>query len=514
MNNFLVLADNADVLPEQDFPVENIHKLSTYGPGANIKFDFNIIPQKLQIDPPKRAIDLLRIAAFVYSADTRIQRGTKFDVFAKNWKRNFTFNIPVEDIDFWNSVDIRELLCDTLNHLTGDYFCFNFTSRSAGPASQLYFDFKDSIETTSKIDTVILFSGGIDSLAAVVESIVGGRHPLLVSHRSAPVISKRQTDLVKALKDRFMGNDFLHISMWLRRVGGQPLREHSQRSRSFLFTSLGIITSASLNISEVRLCDNGVISFNLPRSGQNLGTNLSRSTNPRYLQMMERLAQLVSNNNDMRLVNTLIFRTKVDTMKIISDSGHPELIQEAISCSHTQGPTSFQPHCGTCSQCIDRRFASLGASLEKYDLASRYGKDIFIEELKEGEERTYAENYVRLADKLENIHTAETFLEQFPEIYDSIPKDLIDIGSYISKIYKLHKAHQHNLHGVIDNQVRAHSSDLRRNILPKNSLIKIILNGAHKLDPRIKYLESLSEKLHLGIISIFNTSRLLKIGRD
>jgi hypothetical protein len=112
----------------------------------------------------------------------------------------------------------------------------------------------------------------------------------------------------------------------------------------------------------------------------------------------------------------LFDKTKKEALEIIAASGHPELIQETVSCAHTEGMTRHQPHCGVCTQCIDRRFASTAAGLTKYDLLSRYEKDVFCDPLREGLQRTHAENYVRFATRLESLQTPDQLFETFPEL--------------------------------------------------------------------------------------------------
>ena len=59
----------------------------------------------------------------------------------------------------------------------------------------------------------------------------------------------------------------------------------------------------------------------------------------------------------------------------------------------------FQPktqwHCGKCSQCIDRRFAVIGAGLTGYDSDTDYVTDVFIGPRKEGPEKSMAVDYTR-----------------------------------------------------------------------------------------------------------------------
>ena len=117
----------------------------------------------------------------------------------------------------------------------------------------------------------------------------------------------------------------------------------------------------------------------------------------------------------------MLFKTKAEALEILSDGGCQELLQDAVSCVHVEGKSKLQRHCAVCPQCIDRRFASIAAGLEEYDLASRYEKDIFTDPLIEGEERTHAENYLRFAGELEEIDSPDRFFEKFPELIDCLP---------------------------------------------------------------------------------------------
>jgi len=115
-----------------------------------------------------RASDLVRIAAYVYGADTSKKRWTPKDVYADSWVRQFHFLIPVLDFDYWSQPYVSELLRDALEFLAGDTISFEFTKGSPSQG-QLYLRFADGPVPAS--DLVTLFSGGLDSLAAVVEQV-------------------------------------------------------------------------------------------------------------------------------------------------------------------------------------------------------------------------------------------------------------------------------------------------------------------------------------------------------
>ena len=263
-------------------------KIATYGVQADV------FRTQLWRDPSPRLADLLRLAAFVYGADTRISRGSTKDVFASDWSRSFRMILPVSDLSFWKQREVKEALGETLNFLTGDEFTFDFVQCPPSGPVQGMLQFKDPICPLPAVDVVVLFSGGVDSLAAVLHALKENRMPLLVSHRPGPVIDHRQKNLVKNLRNLFNSWVFPHVSMWVNRQTGKRTVEFTQRSRSFLFTSLGVATAAILGIDDIWLCDNGVVSINLPQSAENVGTFLSRSTHPRYLGLVQNLMRLIT----------------------------------------------------------------------------------------------------------------------------------------------------------------------------------------------------------------------------
>ena len=214
--------------------------------------------------------------------------------------------------------------------------------------------------------------------------------------------------------------------MWVNRIGGSRAIENTQRSRAFVYTCLSVVAACILDIDDILLCDNGIASINLPQSGQTIGSEATRSTHPTYINKAQGLLRKVSERENLAVKNTLFYYTKKEAMKIIFQSGHPQLLQETNSCAHTEGMTNYQPHCGVCSQCIDRRFSSIAADLQSYDLGERYLKDIFTSDLKEGLERTYAENYVRFANKLSTIPTPDAFFNEYPQLLECLEEEQIE----------------------------------------------------------------------------------------
>ncbi|MBC8228035.1 hypothetical protein H8E77_00615 [bacterium] len=198
MINALILADVAS--PPPKIPDEcKVIELQTYGRKKNVRIEITALRTGLLNEIPKRLDDLISIASILYSADNRIKRGTEKDVFGDRWARNISLRIPVHDYKFWQG-NIKEFLADTLRFLTEDNWDFHFEKKLSSIPVQRFL-FKEKPGGLPKVTTVLPFSGGVDSLAAAIETTLSGMRPLLVSHRASPVISTRQTNLVGLLPE-------------------------------------------------------------------------------------------------------------------------------------------------------------------------------------------------------------------------------------------------------------------------------------------------------------------------
>jgi hypothetical protein len=148
---------------------------------------------------PDRPLDLLEIAAYVFSADRLIRRGERDDVEYHAWARSFEFRIRVRDHTFWSQDDVNHKLSEALTFITGDRdFTFLFQSGHRTPAASLFDQEEFRIEPRQRT-SVMLFSGDLDSLAGAIELLETSHdHVCLVSHQSQPGIMRTQNGLVKA----------------------------------------------------------------------------------------------------------------------------------------------------------------------------------------------------------------------------------------------------------------------------------------------------------------------------
>lgn len=465
MTDHLFQCEGASV-PQRWSAVTERHVLG--GPGSDAaQIDFSLrMPDPILGALADRSLDLVRIAAYVYLADGSVSRGGELDVYGRRWRRRMLMAIAVNEPDFWRSEQVSQALSLTLSFLTEDEWQFHFTAWKRSATSQLQLIATDA-SLHSDPGCVVLFSGGADSLAACIAAHREGARPLLVSHRSSPLIAGPQRRLIEELRTRFSATGFRQASAIVHRRGSDA-PETSQRSRSFLFASLGAAAANSLGVGDVRLADNGFVSINLPITDQAVGAQASRTTHPKFLRLFNQLARLVFESVEVR--NPLWNLTRAEALHVLKDAGVPALLGETRSCAHPRARPSYAPHCGYCSQCVDRRFGVLAAGLDEYDTA--YETDIFTDELAEGEPRVIATSYLRLALRLDDLPADDLFLE-FPQLYDCLADQRPEERA--RELVAMLKRHAQGVLGVMRDQVARHAEDLiRPGRLPATCLVRLV----------------------------------------
>jgi 7-cyano-7-deazaguanine synthase in queuosine biosynthesis len=375
--------------------------------------------------------------------------------------------VPVSDPDYWNDANLRKRLEDVLAFLSDDVWSFHFSRATFG--EQLCLD-TDPRALRRNPDAVLLFSGGADSLCAAVEAVtVHGAKPALVSHWPAHFVDHRQKALLEHLHRRVPSWGFPRTNILVNKAHSRE-RDTTQRTRSFLYASLGAGVASALGISDVILADNGIVSLNLPINDQLLGTLASRSTHPKFVWLFNALIEDVLPRGP-RVRNPLWNRTRAEALEVLKEVGLRELLQETNSCAHGRGLPNVTPHCGTCSQCIDRRFASIAAGMQKFDLAERYKTDIFRDPLA-GNSLTMAESHVRFAREAVPMSDEDLF-EAYPQLNDCILVDDPSPHVTAAELAAMVKRHAVETLRVVQGEVAKASQQLVQHTLPPTCLIQI-----------------------------------------
>ena len=231
---------------------------------------------------PDLALDILEIAALVYSIDAAVSRGGSTDRhLGRDWYRTFNVRMPVRCLETWRDNGLRSALEEMLEFLSGDRFRFAFVAGASLPHESKWFDFGP--DKGWRADRVMMFSGGLDSYAGALQEIVDHRQKVaLVSHASSTKIAPVQRALVKTLLERLGPDSCRHFQMRIQLATGTN-KEGTHRTRSFLFAALGLVTALAFNRDRVSFHENGIISLNLPPVANVVNTRATRTTHPQTL---------------------------------------------------------------------------------------------------------------------------------------------------------------------------------------------------------------------------------------
>ncbi|MBA4062990.1 MAG: hypothetical protein C0501_04645 [Isosphaera sp.] len=459
-------------LPERPRQVE----LNIYGRGANVHIGLEAVRRALWTDLPPVLRDLLDVAVYVYAADQAVPRadGGRVDgpEVGAGWRRSLRFRVPVREPDRWNSHPVRAALVSALSFLSEDEYRFEFCHLRKDTALDGFIDF-DTTPFAGVVEEVVMFSGGLDSLAgAVTEAVVGGRQVLLVHHRSSDKLAPHHNRLVRALKAASGARAPLHFALLAnkaKRLG----REFTQRTRSFLFAALGAVFARMTGLDRLRFYENGVTSLNLPPSAQVVGARASRTTHPRVLAGFGRLLTALF-DRPFAVENPFQWDTKTDVVKRIADAGAAGLIGRSISCGHTwEMKSKIHTHCGVCSQCIDRRFAVLAAGQADHDPVKGYAVELLTGDRRDEEQKTMVAGYLDLAARVERMGPAE-FFAHFGEVARALPHLGLPAAAGAARVFELYRKHARQVNGVIDDAIAAHCRSIRTRTLSPNCLLRLV----------------------------------------
>ncbi|MBN1509221.1 MAG: hypothetical protein JW955_20415 [Sedimentisphaerales bacterium] len=317
--------------------------------------------------PEAGAIDLLRLAMSVYSADMLIPRSTAQD----RWTRECILHLPVADTAAWENA--RETLERGISFLTGDCWSLSFRELAEGEDDELPFA---EAQDQSEVDAVVLCSGGLDSLAGAIARASDGSRIALVGHYGGGSTSKFQHDVMNALCAA-PGLDMRQLSFHVLPPQLPGCGEDTMRSRSLLFLGLGIaVANAYGACVPVIVPENGLIGLNVPLTGARVGSASTRTTHPHFISCLNEVVRLIGLNHDIALPYR--FKTKGEMLAEAESDLLRKTMSLSMSCSHPEqsrweGETPGQ-HCGYCLPCMIRHAAVVQAGLTAFD--AQYTHDL------------------------------------------------------------------------------------------------------------------------------------------
>lgn len=455
--------------------------LNLQGAKPNVFLQISDISAAVAQNVPDLLTDLLDVAVYVFAADQGSTRGGARDSGEK-WRRDFRFHIPVRSPDTWKSDAVSNALADALSFVSDDTFEFVFTKLDRPPPIQLYFD---HLQPDFQVEEVMLFSGGLDSLAGAIHEVLAEQHSVaLVSHDSAskrkPVLSALANELSQIASPRVVR----HIPVWAAK-SDEVGAEYTQRTRSFLYASLAACVARLLGRDRIRFYENGVTSMNLPIAPQVVGSRATRTTHPQTIRAFGRFFSALFDRT-FRVESPFVWKTKTDIVRVIKDSGHGDLVAKTVSCSRTFEATKLHTHCGRCSQCIDRRFATLASgATDAEDPPEMYKVDLLTGDRPFGESRSMAESFLQRATKLKAANDLSFFAE-YPEATRAIRHVDLPSDEAAKRIVELHRRHAEDVSAALANGLAIHARALQEAALPDTCLLVLNLPQRYRQSPSEK----------------------------
>lgn len=360
---------------------EGLIPVQLYGLSGQSRGDISIIGNPV-IDKVKRlgvpissqVMDFLTIALAVTAADTFVRRSETED----GWTRQISIQLPLHDPTRW--ISLKKDLERTLHFLSGDMWDFEFQENGYPPPKPYRHRDGFHLLRLRGLDSVCLFSGGLDSAIGAIDLLTQGRAPLLLSH--AYKGDKTHQDLI-ALEltgrySRFEVNADPHL------YNGET--DITMRTRSLNFLAFAAVGAAAVQAvsqqEEVDLFvpENGFISLNAPLTTRRIGTLSTRTTHPHFIDSIQRIFEAAE--IPCRIINPYQFKTKgqmtaeCQNRKLLVD-----IVPSTVSCSHWKRSNQ---QCGICVPCIIRRAALYAGGIKEN---TKYTFDSVLDVLSEIDRR-------------------------------------------------------------------------------------------------------------------------------
>ncbi len=349
--------------------------------------------------------DLLLIAASIFAIDRCVARQPREALV-----RGIEVSIPIVNIG--RLQPLRSVIEDILRLLSNDAWRITFRQDKGDP--------EDEIKAETSNGTTLLFSGGLDSLAAAIDLGSQGRLLQLVSHTTRnPRTAAVQNELATMLQK--LGIAPLHRKFQVTALSSPPApdlsfeAESSQRTRSFLFLTLAVLCARRAGHSQVvYIAENGQMAIHLPLTQARIGAFSTHTAHPEVLAKTQDYFRKAL-GRPIRIENPYVHLTKAQVTKIVWDK-LPLSIPATISCWKTSRLTGGATHCGACIPCIIRRIAveSHGTDSTAHD------RDLFSEVFaalpEDDDGRRNLADFGEFVVRIERYSEMEMMTE-FPDLY-------------------------------------------------------------------------------------------------
>ncbi|MFH0800531.1 MAG: Qat anti-phage system QueC-like protein QatC [Pseudomonadota bacterium] len=311
--------------------------------------------KRLGITLSPAVMDFLTIALAVNAADSFVKRREMVD----GWTREIILQVSLCEPESWLKVKSR--LEKTLRFLSGDLWKLEINDNGFKPPKPYRSQDRFKLLRLKGLDSVSLFSGGLDSAIGVINLLNEGKKPLLVSYayRGDKSHQNAAEKYLQGEYSRFWANAYPQSA------NGEY--EISMRTRSINFLALGIIGCYAVGYVNglknlpLYVPENGFISLNVPLTPRRIGSLSTRTTHPYFLCSIEEILQCVGINS--KIINPYQFQTKGEMAQLCSNLNIlKNMVSKTVSCGHWKRRNK---QCGCCVPCIIRRAAIKQAGLNE-----------------------------------------------------------------------------------------------------------------------------------------------------
>ncbi len=446
---------------------------------------------------PNRVLDLLEIAAYVYAADRLVSRGRKDDLEYHKWARSFRFVVRVRDFDFWDESAAAGTLSEVLRFMSGDRdYKFLFVPGHSTPQTDLFDREEFRLEMAANTN-VVLFSGGLDSLAGIVELLEGSQDQIcLISHQSGqPSIRKTQDSLFAALRDRYP-NRLAHYKFQCGLKDNRAVDE-TQRTRAFLYASIAYALCCAFSLKKFFVYENGVAAINFLRRQDLINARASRTAHPKTMALLQEFFSTV-HGSPINIATPFLWKTKTDVVGRLSELGRQDLVTSAVSCSKTFKDLGQATHCGGCFQCIDRKFAAYACELDDLDDSGIYASNFISKPVDDAEVATILVDYVRQASEFATWNIDRFYREnltELAELTEYVPG--MSEEQAIDDVFDLCRRHGEQVLKAIRRMREIHDHPFKA--LPERCFLHMVNEREYLKEPVQRLVESICKLLWIAI---------------
>lgn len=413
---------------------------------------------------PALVADLIDVAAATYISDRLARREQPHDPrpVHDRWHRRIHVSIPVRHPYHWRRPDVVECLVEILGFLTDDRWTFEFTDRLQGPRQsevQAIFPWRPPHPMT-----VILNSGGLDSLAGLIDRLsvsdAATVMPVTVgTNRRVPSATRQIIEeLGKAASPAgpLLQPARLHISV---SSGGRPRdeREHSHRARAMLFLAAGVCASVSADTDRLYVCENGVGAISLPMSPDHWGAHASKAMHPKTLTLFAKLASFVL-DRPIAIENIGLFATKGELVRKLDRDRFAAAARRTVTCDRA----TYLSHghaCGACTSCLLRRAALVAEGLDVLvdGQATIYEIDVCDPAMPWERDKTV--HLIAMRNQVEHLRSAIEVESKFARLEHVFPAlfDVVDLAQTLGhdraeverRLLRLYRAYVHEFDALV-----------------------------------------------------------------